>query len=311
MYTTNAGLPSSFVILYNENLATAKSRQSKCYNIPLRLWVPPKMYGNIQIPKPGLILRRSGSPPLPYVPTTINKPSQLPIKQVASSHLPELDIKERVFFRTSSLSSKMATDQPDDSNRSSKKKQPTFTTKHVKLAVNIEETTDWHAKTENVHQERTKMLSIFSRLSSRKSDKGPDSESQEEQRNSLKSSNDSSKILQLIQDSKFGERNPDQQDSFEILKDEEQVLFINNSSKGKKPSPGESRKIENKNDNCSVEFLSMVPEYARVLITPIMIPPIPPRVTTVALLAEPPAEESEGEEASDETTNNANDCIDA
>lgn len=62
-YITNGGLPASFTILFNESLTSAKSRQSRCHNIPLRLWVPPKMYLTVHLPKPGLVIRRSPSPP--------------------------------------------------------------------------------------------------------------------------------------------------------------------------------------------------------------------------------------------------------
>uniref|UniRef100_A0A0R3WV78 DUF4210 domain-containing protein n=1 Tax=Hydatigena taeniaeformis TaxID=6205 RepID=A0A0R3WV78_HYDTA len=63
-YITNGGLPASFTILFSESLTAAKSRQGRCYNIPLRLWMPPKMYLTVHLPKPGLVIRRSPSPPL-------------------------------------------------------------------------------------------------------------------------------------------------------------------------------------------------------------------------------------------------------
>ncbi|KAM7542361.1 hypothetical protein Aperf_G00000014310 [Anoplocephala perfoliata] len=312
MYATNAGLPSSFVILYNENLTTAKSRQNKCYSVPLSLWVPPKMCDNIRLPKPGLVIRQSGSPPLPHVPVTINKPPLLSLKQLASSQLPvnlkalpQLELQDAMFPQTFSLSTKEATDQAESLDRSSKKKQSISSNEPDKSIANKEETTNLHEKTEDAPQEHTRMFSRLSKRLSRKSDESSDTrKNPEKPRNSPKISNDLSKVLQLIKDSKFGDRKPGQQDSFEILKEEEHEESNNNFSEDKKPSLRESREIENKNDSCSVKFPSMVPEYAFVSITPITIPPIPPRVTALTSLTEAPAEERDGD-ADDETMNNA------
>ncbi|VDD83567.1 unnamed protein product [Mesocestoides corti] len=57
----NNGLPANFTVLYHESLTTARARQTKSYKIPLRLWVPPKMYIPVPPPKHGLVVTTSPS----------------------------------------------------------------------------------------------------------------------------------------------------------------------------------------------------------------------------------------------------------
>ncbi|CDS37473.1 protein polyglycylase TTLL10 [Echinococcus multilocularis] len=114
-YITNGGLPASFTILFNESLTAAKSRQSRCYSTPLRLWVPPKMYLTAHLPKPGLVIRRSPSPPS-HSSASLPRISAIPHKYSALATMtskpspprteyqkpPAYSPREMRFFRSSS-----------------------------------------------------------------------------------------------------------------------------------------------------------------------------------------------------------------
>ncbi|KAL5968048.1 Protein polyglycylase TTLL10 [Taenia solium] len=337
-YITNGGLPASFTVLFNESLTSARSRQSRCYNIPLRLWVPPKMYLTFHLPKPGLVIRRSPSPPShssassPRMPMLPHKHSALVIvsskpspPRTNSQKPPVYGPREMRFFRSSSH----RVTSGSESSRHSTEKESVSTKITQESSLGLQRAFNPGAN-HNIASNKADAPNVVAverkPLPQGQAHKLPDPQNelskssdewlavtlkkQEVTSEQNKGSNGSNTLLRLTQAGAFKWRKISTagRDALAELEipTKEKMVTSNNSSSVSTHATSRRRKLKkNRNDSCSVRIPPLVPEYVLTPISPAIMPPLPPLVMAATMLTEMPTEEPE-----ENTTNNGNDFID-